>query len=620
MAKEWESSRALPPPPRKGGGEGCYGSTATLSSAATSLRRSAAGLRRGQRVHRLGNSGVDTNRVVEVLLRRPSLHCHSNTLQHLPGVGAGDVEPDDPLILRLVHDHLDVACVRGALRDGPLEGDEVRVVDLDVLLPEELHGILLRVTAHPVLEGSEDCRRDILVVHELPPLPVQARCQQLPRLDSHWGELQPTLDDIPNGVDVGHAGALVLVDKNLAALRQPHPGVLQTDARVGNPPHREQHSVALEGLPVAQPDQQLPVRLPLLDLRRGRPADEVRALLFHVLAHQLRHLLVEPTEWDGPHEHRGVVPHPGEEPCALQRDVAGAHHEGLPGRLRQREDVVRRDAVLLRPRDVRVVRATAHGQDNTPRGDDLLLPLLVRALHAVRVDQSPQRVLVLDIPLAELGHRPEVELLDVHLHVVLQGLPVQRGGSVGRAAEGPGALRPLAGKRSGVEELLRDAPHVDARPTEAPRGAVRRWLDVVKAHHTGVARGLTLGGQEGGNGLRGGHPTRPSPDDNSIVVVPVVLLRLLRVDVPRARSAVVGLELLQETQCVITPSEERPVVGHKGAGVVLHSVLVGLGGHPLLVLRLRDVVRLVVQAPGVLLLEVRSVLQGLLVKPALYIP
>jgi hypothetical protein len=46
-----------------------------------------------------------------------------------------------------------------------------------------------------------------------------------------------------------------------------------------------------------------------------------------------------------------------DEASALERHVRGAHDERLAGRRRHREHVVRRDAVLLAPRNVEILRA-----------------------------------------------------------------------------------------------------------------------------------------------------------------------------------------------------------------------------------------------------------------------
>jgi len=58
------------------------------------------------------------------------------------------------------------------------------------------------------------------------------------------------------------------------------------------------------------------------------------------------HLLIEPTEQDGPDHHGRVEPEPVEESGALEGDVAGPDEERLSGRLGQTKQVVRRDAEL----------------------------------------------------------------------------------------------------------------------------------------------------------------------------------------------------------------------------------------------------------------------------------
>jgi len=72
----------------------------------------------------------------------------------------------------------------------------------------------------------------------------------------------------------------------------------------------------------------------------------------------------------------------------LQGDVGGAHAQRLAGRVRQREDVIGGDAVLLGSRAVEVGRTAADGDDELVRRDGLLLAVLLGGGDGVRVREA----------------------------------------------------------------------------------------------------------------------------------------------------------------------------------------------------------------------------------------
>jgi len=75
-------------------------------------------------------------------------------------------------------------------------------------------------------------------------------------------------------------------------------------------------------------------------LGRYGPTDELHAVLGHVQADALGHVLVEAAQQNRAHHDGDVEAHPLHEAAALQRDVRRAHHQRLAGRVGQREQVV----------------------------------------------------------------------------------------------------------------------------------------------------------------------------------------------------------------------------------------------------------------------------------------
>mmetsp|Transcript_4749 Transcript_4749/g.11415 ORF Transcript_4749/g.11415 Transcript_4749/m.11415 type:complete len:263 (-) Transcript_4749:53-841(-) len=222
-------------------------------------------------------------------------------------------------------------------------------------------------------------------------------------------------------------------------------------------------------------------------------------MALHVVADVLSNLLVEATQEDGPRHHVGLVAESGQKAGALERDVARADDERLPGALLQGEDVVAGDAQLLVAGDTQITGPPAGREDDVIARDGALLAALVGALDRVLVEEDAELVLVLDLLVSQLGPVPEVDAADVVLDRGHEGVPVVRASLAGAElgpAERPRVARRLAEEGAVVHELLGDAADVDAGATEAPRGARRGGLHEVKERHLLAVLGAPLGARQ----------------------------------------------------------------------------------------------------------------------------
>mmetsp|Transcript_3273 Transcript_3273/g.6879 ORF Transcript_3273/g.6879 Transcript_3273/m.6879 type:complete len:504 (+) Transcript_3273:389-1900(+) len=399
------------------------------------------------------------------------------------------------------------------LAQGPLEGDEVGVVDLELTAGELGLGILLGKANGPVLERGENSSGNIGIVHGLVRAIEEAAGEHLARLDGHRRQLGAALHDVPDGIDVGHGSLLKLAD-HLPVLRvrlDTH-GVAAELGGVGAAADGPEDGVVDIGGAVGERHLDSAVRL-LLELRGGHALPELHAVVLHVSADLVGDLPVEAPEEDGPDGDSGVKAKAGEEAGALEGDVGGPDAQGLAGGLLQAEQVVGRDGEVA-PLAIDGGGPPSRGDDEPAARDRRHLPLLVSDLERVCVDKLAQSVLVSDILLAEVDAVVEVEAANVvldalaHLDPVVAGLLLRN-----CEPERSRVLREDSADEGGVvHELLRDAANVDARAAEAPGGAGGRGLDIVEDGSLGAkARGL----------LGGGEAARASADHYEIIVVTV---------------------------------------------------------------------------------------------------
>mmetsp|Transcript_62824 Transcript_62824/g.167798 ORF Transcript_62824/g.167798 Transcript_62824/m.167798 type:complete len:270 (+) Transcript_62824:65-874(+) len=260
------------------GGRASLGSAASLGGQSAALL-----LQLGHRRVGLRKGGVDADAVVEVLLRAARLHRHADALDDLASVGTQYVDPDNLLTLGHVDDDLHVTLVLGPLRiEVPLERDGCTVVDLHPLLAKLLLGILLTVAHRAKLDGREDRRCNIRVVHELGGAAEEPPHEVTASLDCHWCKLGLAVYDVADCIDVGHARLLVVAEQLAVALLDLQACSLAVQpAGAAGSAHGHEHRVIDTVLGILDKDTDL-ARLGLLKLGRDNTTDELGPMLLHV--------------------------------------------------------------------------------------------------------------------------------------------------------------------------------------------------------------------------------------------------------------------------------------------------------------------------------------------------
>mmetsp|Transcript_27158 Transcript_27158/g.55354 ORF Transcript_27158/g.55354 Transcript_27158/m.55354 type:complete len:319 (+) Transcript_27158:1196-2152(+) len=315
---------------------------------------------------------------------------------------------------------------------------------------------------------------------------------------------------------------------DIALLRLPHAGPRPDDLLGGGvdldarrrhvallrqrvPPDGEEDGVVLVGGHRVAAGSGLPgdfdaAALGLLHCRWDAPSDKLGALLFHVGAYVLRTLLVKAAQRNGAHHDCRVVLEPCEEACALEGDVRGPHHQRLPWRLVEREQVVGRDAQLPLVGDAKVLGASARGDDDFCCGLPLLHALLVRQLDRVVVYKRAKRVDVSHPLRPKLGPVGEVEGANVVLDVVHHRAPVVRQLPLVRSAPPklPSVVHGLAEKTCLMHELLGNAANIYAGSSKSPACAFRGRRHII-AHRDLCAESARF--------LRTCQPPRAAPND-----------------------------------------------------------------------------------------------------------
>mmetsp|Transcript_17720 Transcript_17720/g.55042 ORF Transcript_17720/g.55042 Transcript_17720/m.55042 type:complete len:412 (+) Transcript_17720:162-1397(+) len=316
-----------------------------LTSAALGLGILARALGDVQRGERLRGRRVDAHGAVEVGLGGAHLHAHREALRHLGGVGPQVVEAHHALVVGQVAHQLGhagaVLAVRLALVlfvvCAPLQRLEVLDVHLHVVRAVLLHSVLLANADGAVLERREDSCGHGVVLHRDGAAVVQPLGQQHARLDGHRRELLPRLEHVANGVNVRYVGLLAGRVDLAVLLHRLHAARLQAQL-LGErlAPDRKHHRVVVRvgveaHVQIVKRGFHLAL-LGLLKLGGHRAADELGAMVFHVLDDLLGHLLIEAAQEDGAHHDGDVQPERGEQPRRLQRDVASADDERLAWR------------------------------------------------------------------------------------------------------------------------------------------------------------------------------------------------------------------------------------------------------------------------------------------------
>ncbi len=238
------------------------------------------------------------------------------------------------------------------------------------------------------------------------------------------------------------------------------------------------------------------MRAGLFDRRDGAAGDHPDAVLLHVLAQVLAHVVVKPAQnVFAAIDQRHVRAEAGKNAGEFDRDIAAALDHHAARQFRQVERLVGRDRVLDAGDFVAVAWRSA-GRDQNMRRPDAIA---VRHLHGVGIGQ---RGAVLDDFDAGLRQERAIGRLQPRDLLVLVGdqrRPVERGVRHGPAEAG-GILEFAVEARGIDQKLLRHAAADDAGAAEAI---------FLRQHH---ARAVLRGN------ARGAHAARAAADDEQIDV------------------------------------------------------------------------------------------------------
>mmetsp|Transcript_12844 Transcript_12844/g.16484 ORF Transcript_12844/g.16484 Transcript_12844/m.16484 type:complete len:332 (-) Transcript_12844:631-1626(-) len=275
-----------------------------------------------------GGGGVNTDDRVHLLFGHAHLVADGNTLGDLAGVGSADVEADDAVTVRLVHQHLGVGSASAfsdQLVNGPLEGLELRVKGGDVFCSVSLLCLLLSQTDSAVFERSEHGSGHALVVHHLGAGASEPLSEKATSPNGDWRQLETTVKHVSDGEDVLHVRLVLLVALELAVAFGLDAGIRTVKSLShGVAADGEQNSVicvALLALAVL-PGHCDGTVLRLTSEALGSGAiNELGVVHAHVLSDQVGHILVEPTQQDGSDHHSRVKAVSDEESGALKGNI-----------------------------------------------------------------------------------------------------------------------------------------------------------------------------------------------------------------------------------------------------------------------------------------------------------
>merc|ERR1719192_1649005 len=272
---------------------------------------------------------VNADKVVKVCLGCSQLDHSSVALGHLASVGTEVVEANHLLLLRLYHHQFCVAGVLWTVSHSPFQRPEIGVVHLNISLSVLLYGIFLREPTAPLLQRSEDGGADIDIVGQLIVGADQPARQQLASLDRRRGELGLVVEHVADGVDGVYVGPLGLIVQHLAVLGvEGNANLVKTDVlSAGVSANCKDYSVELISVGGAILVLGCHLQLSrgtlfdLLDALRHALADHVDAMLLHVLANLVGHLLVKTSQQNAPHHHGGFTAESSAEASALKGNV-----------------------------------------------------------------------------------------------------------------------------------------------------------------------------------------------------------------------------------------------------------------------------------------------------------
>mmetsp|Transcript_7932 Transcript_7932/g.17859 ORF Transcript_7932/g.17859 Transcript_7932/m.17859 type:complete len:218 (-) Transcript_7932:289-942(-) len=187
----------------------------------------------------------------------------------------------------------------------------------------------------------------------------------------------------------------------------------------------------------------------------------------HVRNNLFSNFLVKAAERNGTNRDRRFKSQSSQKTSSFQGNIRRAHAQRLTRRFREREDIIRSDAALLRTRRVWVRWAPTDGDDDFVRRDDLFSAVLLRRHHCVRILKRTVSIQIGHIRLSQRRAVAKVQRTDVVLHLFHHLLPV-----VPSALELPSVLSRvtelLTEDSCLMHQLFRNASNVHARTTESP--------------------------------------------------------------------------------------------------------------------------------------------------------
>lgn len=193
---------------------------------------------------------MDAYCAIKLILGHTALDADGNSLSDFSGTWGANVETNDSRAVSLVHDNLHVAVAFATgnfFRVLPLEGLELSMEDRYIFRTEVFLGIYFCVSTCTILEGSEDGRWHVNVVHERSLSSEKTVGEQQTCLDGHRGQLQLLMENVTDSINMRHIGLLVLVyGVDLAILRGLNSGLVKSEVlRQSVAPDSEQNCIIL---------------------------------------------------------------------------------------------------------------------------------------------------------------------------------------------------------------------------------------------------------------------------------------------------------------------------------------------------------------------------------------
>lgn len=114
----------------------------------------------------LSHSGMDTNSVIEIFFGDSFENCDCESLGDFSCIGAQEMETYNFVVVCFVDYYFGIAVLSTIVVDVPLERFENTTISDYVLGSEGLDCIFLAVAYAAILDGGEDCSRNIFIAHQ----------------------------------------------------------------------------------------------------------------------------------------------------------------------------------------------------------------------------------------------------------------------------------------------------------------------------------------------------------------------------------------------------------------------------------------------------------------------